>query len=146
MRETIVVDASVAVKWVVAETGSDDAVRLRSEFDFLAPDLIVAECANILWKKAARRELTRVEAVLASKLVTRSGVRLVNLSGLGEVATALAIDLGHPAYDCVYLALARERSCRFVTADRRLVTVVRQRAPADLAALCISLDAAMRQA
>lgn len=146
MRETIVVDASVAVKWVVAETGSDDAVRLRSGFDFLAPDLIVAECANILWKKVTRRELTRVEAVLASRLLTRSGVQLVDLSGLGEEATALAIDLGHPAYDCVYLALARKRSCRFVTADRRLLTVVRQRAPADLSALCISLDVAVRQA
>ena len=141
MSETLIVDASVAVKWVVSESGSDQAVKLRTAFDFLAPDLIVAECANILWKKAMRRELTREEAVLAARLLARSGVELVGLRGLGEAATALAIDLGHPAYDCAYLALARERNCRFVTADRRLLTLVRQRAPSDLAALCVDLDA-----
>lgn len=141
MSETLVVDASVAVKWVVAESGTDQAVQLRSSFDFLAPELIVAECANILWKKTMRRELAREEALLAARLLTRSDVELVPLQGLGEAATALAIDLGHPAYDCAYLALARERGCRFVTADRRLLALVGQLAPPGLAALCVSLDA-----
>jgi predicted nucleic acid-binding protein len=36
-----------------------------------------------------------------------------------EAATRIAIELDHPAYDCVYLALAVESNCRFVTADER---------------------------
>ncbi len=140
MRETLVVDASVAVKWVVEESGSASAVALRSSYEFLAPDLIVAECANILWKKAMRNELAREEAIVAAKLLARSGMALVSSRGLAEAATALAVDLRHPAYDCIYLALARERRCRLVTADRRLVTVVRERGPSDLANLCIGLD------
>ncbi len=136
----LVIDASVAVKWVVAEKGTDQAVGLRAAFVFLAPELIVAECANILWKKALRDELSREEAVMAARLLVRSGVQLVGHSGLGEIATALAIDLGHPAYDCLYLALARVRSCRFVTADRRLLARVDERGPADIAALCVNLD------
>jgi predicted nucleic acid-binding protein len=36
----------------------------------------------------------------------------------------MAILLNHPAYDCVYLALAVENKCRFVTADGRLLRKV----------------------
>ena len=140
MRETLVVDASVAVKWVVQENGSARAVRLRAEFGFVAPELMLAECANILWKKAQRGELTHAEAVLAVRLLERSGVEIVSMRGLGEDATRLALDLGHPAYDGVYLALARRRDLRFVTADRRLIDVVRRRGDAALSRLCASLD------
>src|SRR5260221_641265 len=38
-----------------------------------------------------------------------------------EAATRIAVELDHPAYDCLYLALASERGCRFVTADERFV-------------------------
>jgi len=43
-----------------------------------------------------------------------------------ESATRLAIELDHPAYDCLYLALAVENGCRFVTADERLVKKIRR--------------------
>jgi hypothetical protein len=33
----------------------------------------------------------------------------------------MAVELDYPAYDCLYLALAAERDCRFVTADERFV-------------------------
>jgi predicted nucleic acid-binding protein len=49
MKE-LVIDASVAVKWVVEEPGTQEALLLR-QHRLLAPDLLVAECANILWKK-----------------------------------------------------------------------------------------------
>lgn len=56
--ETLVVDASIAIKWVVEEEGTGIAVDLRSRFRFVAPELLVPECANILWKKVQRGELT----------------------------------------------------------------------------------------
>lgn len=43
-----------------------------------------------------------------------------------ETATRLALNLDHPAYDCLYLALAMERSCVFVTADEGLLRKLRQ--------------------
>ena len=118
MTETLVVDASVAVKWVVQEEGTEAALRLRSH-DLVAPELILAECANILWKKAERAELTREEAQVSARLLERSGIEFVSLYGLTERTVALAIELDHPAYDCAYLALALARQCRVVTADRR---------------------------
>lgn len=139
MTETLVVDASVAVKWVVQEEGTEAALSLRSR-ELVAPELILAECANILWKKAARAELSREAAPLSAKLLERSGIEFVSLRGLSEQSVALAIELGHPAYDCAYLALALARQCRVVTADRRLLARVSEHGSSQLASLCLSLE------
>jgi predicted nucleic acid-binding protein len=53
--KAFVIDASVAIKWVVRETGTQEALSLR-QHRLVAPDLLVAECANILWKKVRRKE------------------------------------------------------------------------------------------
>jgi predicted nucleic acid-binding protein len=59
---TVVVDASVALKWVIEEPGSDAAVALRSE-SLIAPDLWLAEAANALWRRTRLGDLTPEEAV-----------------------------------------------------------------------------------
>lgn len=43
-----------------------------------------------------------------------------------ENATRMALELDHPAYDCLYLELAIRRGCRMVTADERLIRKLRQ--------------------
>ncbi len=85
-----------------------------------APDLLVAECANILWKKARRNEMTRQDALLTARLLERADVELTPMRALLEPAARLTIILDHPAYDCIYLALAENLSCDLVTADQRL--------------------------
>jgi predicted nucleic acid-binding protein len=144
VKETLVIDASVAVKWVISEDGGDDAVRLRSAFTFVAPELLLPESANILWKKVQRKELEPNEAALAIALIERSGISFLTMQGLGETATRLAIELGHPAYDCVYLALALWQKLRFITADKRLLATVAQRGSSELAGLCLALEDADR--
>jgi predicted nucleic acid-binding protein len=137
--ERVVVDASVAIKWVVAEEGSQAAVDLRSQFRFASPELLIPECANILWKKTQRGELTREEAIFAARLLERSGVAFLSMAGLLERSTSLAIELSHPAYDCTYLAAAVETEARFVTADTRLLRIIAQRGSSELASSCLSL-------
>ena len=117
----LVIDASIAVKWVVEEEGTPQALALRQRTKLIAPELLVAECANILWKKAARGELSQEEALLAAKLLQSAEVELLPMRSLFETATSLAIELDHPAYDCIYLALAVENDCPFVTADERFL-------------------------
>ncbi|WP_247493542.1 hypothetical protein [Bradyrhizobium sp. 142] len=56
------------------EEGTETAVDLRSRFQFGAPEVIIPECANTLWKKVQRSEVTRDEAVLAARLIERSGI------------------------------------------------------------------------
>lgn len=118
-----VVDASVVIKWVVGETETLQALALR-QHRLSAPDLLVAECANILWKKVRRNELTGDEATFAARLLDRADIELVPARGLIEAATNLAIALDHPAYDCLYLSLSERSGCPLVTADTRLLRKV----------------------
>jgi predicted nucleic acid-binding protein len=121
---TFVIDASVVIKWVVDEPGTAKALLLRRH-RLLAPDLLIAECANILWKKVRRKELLEEEALVATGLLARSDIEFEPMIGVFEAATRMAILLDHPAYDCCYLALAEARGCVFVTADAALVGTCR---------------------
>ena len=123
---TLVIDASIAVKWVVEEDGTPQALALRGRPKLIAPELLVAECANILRKKVRRRELSKDEAVLASRLLQAAEIELQSTRSLLEPATRIAIELDHPAYDCVYIAQAVANGCRFVTADESLVRMLHQ--------------------
>ena len=100
---------------------SDLALALRQRAKLIAPELLVAECANILWKKVRRRELSKDEAVLASRLLQAAEIELQSTRSLLEPATRIAIELDHPAYDCLYIALAVANGCQFVTADESFV-------------------------
>lgn len=115
-----VIDASVVIKWVIEEPDTPQALALRRH-RLSAPDLLVAECANILWKKVRRGELSPDEASFAARLLDRAEIELIPVRGSIETATALAVVLDHPAYDCIYLALAERTGCPFVTADARLL-------------------------
>jgi len=115
-----VVDASVAVKWVVAEPDSGAAFLLAGA-TLHAPDLWVSECANVLWKKVLRGDLSAEEAEAAAMALQAAEVRLVATRPLLAEIVALAAGLRHPAYDCAYLVVARRLGCPLVTADRRLV-------------------------
>jgi predicted nucleic acid-binding protein len=136
---TLVIDASIAVKWVVDEEGTSDALALRHKARLIAPDLLVAEYANILWKKVQRAELSSEEAHVGARLLQGAEIELIPMLPLLDVTTSLAIALDHPAYDCAYLALAVERDCQFVTADERLLRKLAQSRRPALRARAISL-------
>lgn len=137
-----VVDASVALKWVIAEEGSPEAASLRWATALLAPDLIVPEVSNALWKAARRGELSTDEAMLAARLLERADVELRPMRALLGRATELALRLDHPAYDCVYLALAEAENCALVTADERLVRKLAAAPIAGIEVLTLSTAAA----
>ena len=117
-----VIDASVAIKWVVAEPGTEEALALLAH-TVLAPALWRAECANILWKKQKRGELRGEEAAISARLLDQAGVELCSPEPELARVFRLALALDHPAYDCVYLAAARASRAPLVTADERLIRV-----------------------
>jgi len=137
---TLIIDASIAVKWVVEEEGTSQALALRRRAKLIAPELLVAECANILWKKVQRNELSKDEAVLAARLLETAEIELAPTRSLLEPATRIAIELDHPASDCLYLALAVERECQFVTADQRLLRKLGEKRRSRFRARVIALD------
>lgn len=118
---SVVIDASVAVKWVVPEIASEAALRLRGRSNFFAPELLTIECTNILWKKVRLGELAAEEALLSCGILAMSDIDFVPMARLMEESLRLATTYNHSAYGCVYLALAAERDVPFLTADEKLV-------------------------
>lgn len=130
-----VIDASIAIKWVVTEEGTTDTISLLAVPGLAAPDLLIPECSSILWKKMGRSELTADEAMMAARILQHADVEIYPMRQLLETATRLALDLNHAAYDCIYLALAVSNGWRFVTADEKFLRKVRQAASACGAAI-----------
>jgi predicted nucleic acid-binding protein len=116
----IVVDASVAVMLATGEPGSDRADRMPEGALRAAPDLILTETANALWRKARIGSLTQTDAARASHEISRMFRRLVPSQELRAQALDLALRRNHPAYDCFYVALAVREGAPLLTADRRL--------------------------
>ena len=120
MRE-VVVDASVVLKWVVDEPGTDAALEfLDGEGSLHAPDFMLLEVANVLWAKVRRRVLSRPHADAAWEALAATPLALAPAGGLIEPARALAFALDLTLYDAVYVALAERRGCPLATADARL--------------------------
>jgi predicted nucleic acid-binding protein len=123
--ERLVVDASVAVKWVVPEPDTTRATALRNHY-LIVPDLIFAECANILWKKLRRGDLTKEQAGAAARTLETTDLVIVSAKAYVARAVAISAELDHPAYDAIYLAVAEAFGLRLVTADHRLVRKTEQ--------------------
>ncbi len=138
-----VIDASVAIKWLVEEQGTVEALSILAKAKLSAPDLLVAECANILWKKVRRDEFCKDEARIAAGLLEQADIEILPTRHLLASSTRLAIELDHPAYDCIYLALAIERDWQFATADERFQRKVREDQSRQYSSMVLSLaDAA----
>ncbi len=115
-----VVDASVAVKWLVVEEDADRAVALLSSNErLLAPRWIMIELANVLWKKCRQNVLTPTVARERLDLAARYFAEVLDTPDLSAVLE-MAIKLGHPVYDCIYIETALRQGVGLVTADRRL--------------------------
>jgi predicted nucleic acid-binding protein len=116
----VVVDASVAIKWFVPEPLSDEADRLLGGGDALfAPDLLLLEFGNTIWKKVRLGGLARGDGDAALAALRNGPVGLVATTPLVERALHLAHKIEHSLHDCVYLAAAKAVVATVATADRR---------------------------
>lgn len=124
---SLIVDASVAVKWFFKEHGSDAANELRrGELEISAPDLIIAEIGNAAWKKYLRKQINAADAVFTMRRAPPLFFALVPTLELMEEAMKLSLDLAHPIYDCFYLALAERENAPLVTADEAMIAAARK--------------------
>jgi predicted nucleic acid-binding protein len=121
-----VIDASVAIKLVVPELHSVQAVGLQSSQRLAAPDILFSECANTLWKKVRRGELSEADAAEALEILTDMDLQVLPCRDLAQDALMLSLRLDHPAYDCLYLCLALRLDTAVVTADERLLRKLTQ--------------------
>jgi predicted nucleic acid-binding protein len=119
---SIVVDASVALKWVLEEEGSNAAFELRTE-RLIAPVLWLAEASNALWRRARAGTVTAEQAARQFSELQRAPVTSISIESHLAKTLEFAMNLNHPIYDCLYLALAIDRDTYVVTADRRFAAI-----------------------
>ena len=127
MSRSLVVDASVALKWVVTETGSEEAASLLDEIAagavaLLAPEHLVGEVANGLRKRVAQNLLTVEDACAALDAIAHLELTFVGGAGRWFRCLAAALEWGITTYDALYVLLAGDFDAELVTADERLHT------------------------
>lgn len=124
-----VVDASVGVKWVIVEEDTPHADHLFEEYERLAvPDRFFSEVANVLWKRTRRADpserITETVARDGLSEILALGLRVTSSAELVSDSLEIALEIGHPTYDCDYLALALREGATLVTADRKFYLAV----------------------
>ena len=123
---TYVIDTSALVKLVIPEDHSDtvsDIAELfrSSRIQLVAPDIVLLECANVLWKHA-RRDNAPISTLMAGMETLRKlEIRLVPQDELIDDALRFALDVGIAVYDAVFCVTARRNQSELITADLRLV-------------------------
>lgn len=130
----VCVDASLAIKVVVTETGSDKADALfdqwaSEETQLIAPVFFEVETDSILRQKASlRRELTADQAQSAFASLRALPIKTKHSAEQRERAWEIAREFQFPTvYDATYLALAELSKCEFWTADEKLFKQVRDK-------------------
>ena len=114
----LVVDCSVAMKWVIEEPGSDIALRvLASSDELLLPDFWLAEATSVLWKNHKRGTITAARAADGLKLLAAMPTTTTTDMRLHAFALQVSMDTGQSPYDTLYLAFAM-----VTNADRLIVS------------------------
>ena len=116
----IVVDASVAVRWLV-ELPHSGAARalLTPRHRLVAPTFLPAEVGSALLKMVRAKVLSRTEGEDAFEDFFRAPVRLLPIQHAAAEAMKAALQSGLSFYDCLYLTLAEVEQGFFATADVR---------------------------
>ncbi|MCM2264839.1 MAG: type II toxin-antitoxin system VapC family toxin [Desulfuromonadales bacterium] len=122
----LVVDASVLIKGYLPESGSEQAADLLARFaagevHLLAPELLLAEVGNILWKRVRRQDLTSDEAREIGQAMAALPLQLVPTQPVLTLALELALLLDITVYDAIYVAVSKVHGVPLLTADERLV-------------------------
>ena len=124
---SVLVDASIAVAWFAPEAGSEVALALlRSPRRLVAPDFMLVEAGNAMWKKHRRREMQPADIDQALATLFTLGIEWLPARDAIIEAGRLARHIAHPVYDCLYLALARLHDVPLATLDGRLSDAARE--------------------
>jgi predicted nucleic acid-binding protein len=131
--KTVVIDTSIAIKWVLFEPDSPKAQALLFDWtgngvEILAPHLLAYEAANSLYQKARKGEITLDRARQALKRLLNTDIEFEVF--FDQSLSLRALDLANhhnlPAtYDAHFLALAEKKGCELWTADTRLWNTIR---------------------
>jgi predicted nucleic acid-binding protein len=131
---SLILDASVVVKCLVPEVDSDRSKALlaswsQGQLDVAAPEIISAEVASMLSKRALRGLISHARAINLYQEFVDLGIPLEPIAASMPAALKIALRYGRSVYDSLYVALALEMGWDFVTADEKLYNALRSSLP-----------------
>jgi predicted nucleic acid-binding protein len=129
-----VLDANVALKWVLPETDSVKAIRLRDEtrqgiHELLAPDIFPIEVGHGLTRAERMGRIAAGAGWALWQTVLSDAPTFFASLALMPRAYAISSQMRIGVYDCLYLALAEQETCDFVTADGPVLNNLRPQFP-----------------
>lgn len=126
----LVLDTSVAAKWYLPEELRDEALELATwvgtgEVQLLAPSIIAPELFNALYQQHRRTYLSLEEVRTFFSSFREAPVSLFEIDLLTSRAAEITVESGAVVYDALFLALAEEAGTVVLTADSKLLQVLR---------------------
>jgi predicted nucleic acid-binding protein len=118
----MIIDASVAIPWLLETPFSNSARRIRPK-NPVAPSILLVETANVLMKYTRLFGLPFARVHNSLEELNALFSELVEDRRLLRHAIDISAAHRHKVYDCLYLALALERGESLATADRRLASL-----------------------
>jgi predicted nucleic acid-binding protein len=134
---TLVLDASVAIKWAMPaarEPFTRESLQLldryvSGEVGFIVPDVFWAELGNVLWKGTRQRRWRQDEAEAVAADMKARDFKTVSSLALLDEALRIAFAHDRAVYDCLYVALAVQSKTELITSDERLANAMAARFP-----------------
>ena len=126
-----VIDASAVIRLFIPDGRVPDGLEnfLRKAEQgagvALAPELIVAEAANVLLKKHRRGELTELEIREILSVLMNLPIRLISHKPIIDSALDIAMQFQLTVYDSIYLAIARTQNACIFSADDQINNAAR---------------------
>jgi predicted nucleic acid-binding protein len=119
-----VLDASVALKWVLTEIDSDRALQLQADFhaghtELIVPHIFPAEVAHALVRAERKGVLLVGSGPRFLGKILAHPIPIVDCNHLILASCGIAARERVSVYDCLYLLLAEQEQCSLVTADER---------------------------
>ena len=125
---TIVLDASVVLKWILldGEDLVDEAKRWHDriasgELRAVAPESILVEIANVMfWKKRfKKKEITSFLSYLGNGIINVVPYYSFEISELLDIMDQYDLSI----YDAYYVSLAKKNDCKVITLDKRILKI-----------------------
>jgi predicted nucleic acid-binding protein len=117
----VVLDASAAVEVALDGKHAERLSELIAEASVrLAPEMLLPEVANALWKYHQFERLQEIACLRALAFAAGLVDSLVSNSSLAREALSMGIAAKTPIYDMFYLALAQREDATLLTLDAKL--------------------------
>ncbi|MCL6592082.1 MAG: type II toxin-antitoxin system VapC family toxin [Firmicutes bacterium] len=124
MSGRFVIDASVALSWILPGEDTNRTLRLRDQavnndqIELYVPPIFWYEVGNVLWVAAKRGRITRIEAMKALEAFLDFQIDVWAPDPVDSLSTAFKQNLA--VYDSAYLSLAVQRQAILWTIDNAL--------------------------